>query len=187
MKQHIHKISFAALMAALVMAGSALRITLPVAIGTTTSFHLGNIMCALAGVLLGPAWGAGAAGIGSMLYDWTNPLYFSESWITLITKAVYGLVAGLIAWSGGKKGNSYARNQIGTVAAAIAYAILYLFKGFTYDGLLLGGLTPAAALAPVLLKIPATIFNAVLPMIFTPILARAIRAGLERSGLHPEV
>ena len=187
MKQHIRKTVFAALMAALVMAGSALRITLPVAIGSTTSFHLGNIMCALAGVLLGPAWGAGAAGIGSMLYDWTNPLYFSESWITLITKAVYGLVAGLIAWSGGKKGENYARNQLGTIAAAIAYAILYLFKGFAYDGLLLGGLTPAAALAPVLLKIPATIFNAALPIIFTPMLAKAIRSGLQRSGLNPEI
>ena len=33
-------------------------------------------------------------------------------------------------------------------------------------------------------KLPATIFNAVLPMIFTPILARAIRAGLDRSGIR---
>jgi len=186
MKQHIRKIAFSALMAALVMAGSALRITLPVAIGSTTSFHLGNIMCALAGVLLGPLWGAGAAGIGSMLYDWTNPLYFSESWITLLTKAVYGLVAGLIAWSGNKKGASYARNQIASIAAAIAYALLYLFKGFAYDGLLLGGLPAAAAFDIVILKIPATLFNAALPIIFTPILARAIRAGLNRSGLHPE-
>jgi uncharacterized membrane protein len=184
MKQHIRKIAFAALMAALVMAGSALRITLPVAIGSTTSFHLGNIMCALAGVLLGPVWGAGAAGIGSMLYDWTNPLYFSESWITLLTKAVYGLVAGLIAWSGGKKGASYARNQIASIAAALAYAFVYLFKNFAYNGLLLGGLTASAALDLAALKIPATIFNAVLPMIFTPILARAIRAGLDRSGIR---
>jgi len=185
MKQHIHKIAFAALMAALVMAVSALRITLPVAIGTSTSFHLGNVMCALAGVLLGPAWGAASAGIGSMLYDWTNPLFFSESWITLLTKAVYGLVAGLIAWSGGKKGTSYARNQIASIAAAISYALLYLFKGFAYDGLLLGGLTTAASFDLVLLKIPATIFNAALPIIFTPMLARAIHAGLNHSGLHP--
>lgn len=185
MKQHIHKTVFAALMAALVMAGSALRITLPVAIGTTTSFHLGNIMCALAGVLLGPVWGAGAAGIGSMLYDWTNPLFFPESWITLITKGIYGLVAGLIAWSGGRKGESYGRNQGAAVAAALVYAVLYLFKGFAYDGLLLGGLTPSAALVTVGLKLPATVFNAVLPIIFTPLLARAIQAGLKRSGLHP--
>ena len=110
--------------------------------------------------------------------------YFSESWITLLTKAVYGLVAGLIAWSGGKKGASYARNQIASIAAALAYAFVYLFKNFAYNGLLLGGLTLSASLDLAALKIPATIFNAVLPMIFTPILARAIRAGLDRSGIR---
>ena len=48
------KIVFTALMAALVVAGSALRVRLPLAIGSTTSFHLGNIFCALSGLLLGP-------------------------------------------------------------------------------------------------------------------------------------
>ena len=43
-----------ALLAALTVAGSALRVTLPIDIAGTTSFHLGNIMCALSGLLLGP-------------------------------------------------------------------------------------------------------------------------------------
>ena len=34
-----------ALLAALVTVGSALRITIPLDIAGTTSFHLGNIMC----------------------------------------------------------------------------------------------------------------------------------------------
>ena len=55
------KIVLTSLLAALVVVGSALRITLPVSIGSTTSFHLGNIMCALAGLLLGPWWVALAA------------------------------------------------------------------------------------------------------------------------------
>ena len=38
------KIVFAALMAALTVAGSALRVTLPLDIAGTTSFHLGNII-----------------------------------------------------------------------------------------------------------------------------------------------
>ena len=48
------KTVFLALMAALVAVGSALRITLPLDIAGTTSFHLGNIMCALSGLLFGP-------------------------------------------------------------------------------------------------------------------------------------
>ena len=71
------KIVLTSLLAALVVVGSALRITLPVSIGSTTSFHLGNIMCALAGLLLGPWWGALAAAMGSAIYDMLNPLYIS--------------------------------------------------------------------------------------------------------------
>ena len=48
------RLAFAALMAALTCAGSAIRITMPIQIADTTSIHLGNIMCALSGILLGP-------------------------------------------------------------------------------------------------------------------------------------
>ena len=72
------KIVFAALMAALTVAGSALRVTLPLDIAGTTSFHLGNIMCALSGILLGPWLGGLASGLGSAIYDIMNPLYISE-------------------------------------------------------------------------------------------------------------
>ena len=71
------KIVITALMAALTVAGSAIRVTLPIDIGGNTSFHLGNIMCALSGLLLGPWYGALAAGIGSMIYAFTNPLYIA--------------------------------------------------------------------------------------------------------------
>lgn len=185
MKEHTRRMVFAALMAALVMAGSALRITLPTDIAGTTSFHLGNIMCALAGILLGPAWGAGAAGIGSMLYDWTNPLYFSESWITLLTKALYGLVAGLAAWSGGKRGKSFPRNLTATVAGAAAYAAAYLFKSFFYTGILMHGLSADAAWLTVIAKLPATVFNAVIAIVCAPLLAKAIHSALDHSGLKP--
>ena len=179
MKQKTRKMVYAAMMAALVMAGSAIRITLPIDIAGTTSFHLGNIMCALAGILLGPAWGAGAAGIGSMLYDWTNPLYFSESWITLLTKAVYGLVAGLIARPDKRDEVSYRRMVVSSVGGAVSYAIIYLAKSFFYNGLLLNGLTPAAAGITLLGKMPATIFNAVVAIVCAPLLGKAIRGALK--------
>ena len=71
------RIAMTALMAALTIVGSAIRITIPVDIAGTTSFHLGNIMCALSGILLGPWLGGLAAGLGSFLYDMTNPMYVS--------------------------------------------------------------------------------------------------------------
>ena len=127
------KIVFTALMAALTTAGSALRITLPLEIAGTTSFHLGNILCALSGLLLGPWLGGLASGIGSMIYDMLNPLYISECWITFLFKGAYGLVAGLIAYSGRKEWN-YGKAVLSTVAGALTYAVLYLAKSFFYNG-----------------------------------------------------
>lgn len=179
------KIVIAALLAALTVAGSALRITLPLEIAGTTSFHLGNIMCALSGILLGPWLGGLAAGLGSAIYDMLNPLYISEAWITFLFKGAYGLVAGLIVWSG-KKQWGYGKATIATLAGAVTYAVLYLAKSYFYSGLLLKGLTPEAALLTVIGKLPATTFNAVVAIIFAPILAVAIRKALEKNRLTLE-
>lgn len=173
----ILKLTLAGLMAALVFVGSAQRITIPVDVGTT-SFHLGNIMCALAGMVLGPVWGGLSAAVGSMLYDFTNPLYISESWITFLTKGAYGLVVGLVAWGGNKPSLSYRRALLATSAGAAAYAALYLFKSFAWSGLLVKGLQPAVAAASLVPKLPATIFNAVIAIILAPMLALAIQKAL---------
>jgi len=176
------KIVFTALMAALTVAGSALRITIPVDIAGTTSFHLGNIMCALGGILLGPWYGALSAGLGSALYDMMNPLYISEAWITFLTKAAYGLAAGCIIRCG-KKPWTYARATIATVAGALTYAVLYLSKTCFYSGMLLKGLPLQAAALTVVTKLPATTFNAVVAIVFAPILAVSIRSALEKNRL----
>lgn len=179
------RIVMAALMAALTVAGSAMRITLPLDIAGTTSFHLGNIMCALSGILLGPWLGGLAAGLGSAIYDMMNPLYISECWITFLTKGAYGLVAGAVICIGSKNWG-YRRAAIATVLGALAYAALYLGKSYFYSGRLLKGLTHEAALLNVIAKLPATTFNAVVAVIFAPILAVAIRKALEKNHLTLE-
>ena len=185
------KIVITALMAALTVAGSAIRVTLPIDIGGNTSFHLGNIMCALSGLLLGPWYGALAAGIGSMIYDFTNPLYIAESWITLLTKGAYGLVAGLVfllasrylwkqtaaVWA------DYVRAALASAAGAVTYALLYLLKSYI-KGIVVSGLTHDAALVSLAAKLPATIFNGAVAIIFAPILIVAIRAALKKNHLE---
>lgn len=176
------KIVLTALLAALTFVGSWVRITLPLSIAGTTSFHLGNIFCALSGILLGPWFGGLAAGLGSAIYDMTNPLYLPEAWITFLFKGVYGLLPGLIAWSGKKKWGA-TKAFLGTAAGAVAYALLYLGKNFFYSDQLIKGLTTSAALAALIGRLPATIFNAVVAIIFAPILAVAIRKALEQNHL----
>ena len=157
---------------------------MPISVGGTTAFHLGNIFCALSGLLLGPWLGGLAAGLGSFLYDiMTN--YISECWITFLTKGAYGLVAGLVAWKAGKMNWNYLKATVATTAAAITYAALYLGKSYL-QGILVKGLTSDAALLAVIGKIPATVFNAVVAIIFAPILGLAILKGLKKSHLSLE-
>ena len=179
------KIVFVALMAALTAVGSALRITIPLDLGSgTTSFHLGNIMCALSGLLFGPWLGGLAAGLGSAIYDMTNPLYISECWITFLMKGAYGLVAGLVAYSG-KKEWGMGKATAATTAAAVTYAVLYMLKSFIKN-MVVKGLPAAGAFVALSGKVPATIFNAVVAIVLAPVLAIAIRKALKTNHLTLE-
>ena len=180
-KLSTRKIVFTALMAALVFVGSALRVRLPIAVGSTTSFHLGNIFCALSGLLLGPWRGGLAAGLGSAIFDMFDPIYISEAWLTFLMKAIYGLLPGLI-FRAGKKEGGYGKAVLGSAAGAVAYALAYLLKSYI-KGIYLKGWEPAAAAVDVVAKLPATVFNAVVAIIFAPILFLAIRKALQRNHL----
>ena len=191
MNKHIstRKLVFAALMAALTVAGSALRVKVPLDISGFSAFHLGNIMCALSGVLLGPWLGGFAAGLGSAIYDMLDPVYISECWLTFIMKGAYGVLAGLIAWYGKKpwtvdQKNSYLKALLGSIAGALTYAVLYLAKTYFYSGLLIKGLTPDAALLSVIAKLTPTAFNAGIAIVCAPLLAVAISKALEKSHLR---
>ena len=179
------KIVLTALFAALTVAGSAIRITVPLDIAGTTSFHLGNILCALSGMILGPWLGALAAGIGSAIFDMLNPLFISEAWITFLFKAAYGLIAGLVIRIG-KKDWGYGKAILASSAGAVVYAVLYLLKSYFYNGLLLSGLTADAAWLTIIAKLPATLFNAVIAVVAAPLLGVAIRSALKKSHLTLE-
>ena len=169
------------LLAALVCVGSGLRIKVPEAVGTS-AFHLGNILCALSGILLGPWLGGLAAGLGSAVYDMLDPMYISECWLTFLMKGAYGVVAGLIIRCG-KKDWNYGKATVAALCGALAYAVLYLTKTFFYSGMLMHGLTVEGAWVSVVSKLPATTFNAVVAIIGAPLLAVALRKALHKSRL----
>lgn len=177
------RLVLAGLLAALTAAGSALRIKVPLDIVGTSAFHLGNILCSLSGILLGPWLGGLAAGLGSALHDIVlDPTYISECWLTFLMKGAYGLVVGLIV--GSKHTNwGYGKALFATTMGAVTYALLYLAKSYFYSGLLLHGLTHEAAWLTLVGKIPATVFNAVVAIVAAPLLAIAIRKALSKSHL----
>ena len=146
----------------------------------TSSIHLGNIFCALSGVLLGPGLGGLAAGLGSAIYDMTNPLYISECWLTFLMKGAYALAAGLVFRHLHLK--EYLRDLIATTAGALTYAVLYLGKSYL-KAVVVSGLTADAALIAAGAKLPATIFNMAVTMVVAPVLAKAIRKALEQNHI----
>ena len=174
------RIAMAGLLAALTAVGSAIRITVPADLVGTSSIHLGNIFCALSGVLLGPGLGGLAAGLGSAIYDMTNPIYISECWLTFLMKGAYALAAGLVFKYLPLK--EYLRDLLATTAGALTYALLYLGKSFL-KAVVVSGLTADAALIATGAKLPATIFNMAVAMVVAPVLAKAIRRALQQNHI----
>lgn len=172
------------LLAAMTCVGSGLRIKVPEVVGTS-AFHLGNILCALSGVLLGPWLGGLAAGLGSAVYDMLDPMYISECWLTFLMKGAYSLIAGLVIRIG-KADWNYGKATVATVAGAVGYAALYLAKTFFYSGMLIHGLPVEGAWLSVVSKLPATTFNAVVAIIAAPLLAVTLRKALKKSRLSIE-
>ena len=181
----IVKICAVAMMAAIVFVGNYLRVKIPVSLGGTTSFTLANILCALAGLLLGPWWGGLAAGMGSAIYDMLDPEYIIEAPITFLTKGMYGLVAGLMLYYVFKNSREkYGSQAVATACAAAAYLLVYSVKNFFFNAMFLEGLTePIQCWIVVASKLPASVFNGVVAVVFAPILGVALMKAMRAAHL----
>ena len=174
----------AAMMTAIVFVGNFLRVTMPVPLGGVTSFTLANILCALAGILLGPWYGFLAAGLGSFFYDLTG-VYASEAPITLLTKGMYGLVAGLVLYYIFKDAKEkYGPQLAATFCAAVGYMVVYCVKNYFYNAAIQGLTEPVQRWALVVSKVPATVTNGVIAMIFAPILGVALMKALRAAHME---
>lgn len=129
-KKAIYRITLTAVFAALVFVSSMLSVPIPVAIGDVTRIHLGNIFCLLSGFVLGPLAGGLAAGLGSALYDLTNPAYIASAPFTFAFKFLLAAVCGWVAYAGGSRAERHGQNILAGVAGSAAYMVLYLGKSF---------------------------------------------------------
>lgn len=182
-KRKIVKLCVVAVMAVLVMAASRLQIKVPALLGVNR-FHLGNTVCAMSGILLGPWWGGLAAGLGSALFDIVmDPTFITDAPITFVTKGLYGVVSGLVFFKVFRRRSNYVTEVVATLCGAVTYIVLYLAKKFFLDALLLAGMDTAGAWLVVIEKIPSSLFNAIVAVIFAPILSVAVSKALKRAHL----
>ena len=164
-------------LAALVFAASSMSIPIPTAVDNTR-LHLGNVMCLLSGFLVGPVPGGLAAGIGSLFFDLTNPLYIKDAPFTFLFKFLMAFVCGKIAYAGNAQGLHVRRNLGAGTAGAFTYVALYLSKNFIMN-LFFSRLAMEVALMNLAQKAAVSGTNAVIAVAASVPLATAIRKGLD--------
>ena len=172
------KLVFIAMLAALVYVVTLFRFPL-----LGTKVHLANAVCLLSGLLMGPAAGGVAAGLGSALYDLMAGGYdFIQCMITFVSKFAMAWVCAKIAFSHGAEARFHGRNIAACIIGALTYVALYMLKTFVYQ-MFVYGYPMETVLLTMGSKLPASLINAVAAMVAAPILYTALSLALSRAGL----
>ena len=186
------KIILAALMAALCYIGfSYFRIDIPV--GTEkTAFHLGNVFCVLAALLIGGFWGGMSGAIGMTIADLTTG-YVTSAPKTFILKLCIGLIAGFVAHKVFHINNDEKRKlplpvvtTLSCIAGMAFNVVADPVVGYFYKTYVLG---VPQEVASIWAKMGAvtTLVNAIVAVIVATIFYLALRPALKRSNLLPTV
>jgi len=162
----VRRLAVTGLLSALVFVFSWIQIP----IGEVARIHLGNVFCALSGLLFGPLTGGLASGFGS-------------SWITFITKFFIGFLAGLIAHRSGNI--SLGRDVLGASVGSVTYVALYLLKSFIMK-FYIEGQALGAVQTQLVTKGVTSLINAVLAVVVSVLLAKAVRPALRKAGILSE-
>lgn len=134
-----------------------------------TRFHLGNVFCLLAGILMGPGFGGLAAGLGSALFDLFDPVYFTSAPITFVTKFALAFVAGAI-YKKRRELVDKKRLAFAAILGQLTYVFLYLLKTYITNKFVMG-FTNEAVMAELIPKAGVSLFNALISVIIAFILA----------------
>lgn len=184
-KISLYDIIVTALMAAIVfVVTSFLSIKIPTPAGQTM-IKLANAFMLLAGMLFGGWRGGLAAGLGSMFYDFTDPNYVAEAWLTFLRFFLMGAICGGIAWAGGAQGRKPARNLVAGVIASVFSTVFYIVKGIVV--LLLGGSAFLPALIAQSTKIVSSSINIVIAVVVSMALAPTLRRALDSAQIYDKL
>lgn len=143
-----------------------------------TMLKTGNILCLLAGLLFGSWRGGLAAGLGSAIYDLTDPAFISSAPFTLIRFFVMGWLCGRIAEKGKP---SAVRTWTAAAAGGVVSTLLYLAKSVI--GLVLLGSSFSAALAACSVKMITSVVNMVMAIVASSLLAPLFQKALRSAGI----
>lgn len=181
------RLAMAGLMAALCYVGFAFfKIDIPV--GTEkTAFHLGNVFCVLAALLMGGYLGGLAGAVGMTIGDLTTA-YVTSAPKTFLLKLLIGLIAGLVAHKIFKLNEAHSKKYVVgvTILSSICGMAFNVVAdptvGYFYKIYVLG---IPQEIASVFAKMTAltTSVNAVVAVIASTVFYLALRPALKKTGL----
>lgn len=187
----VHTLTMAAMFAALCYVGFAFfQIKIPVG-DSSTSFHLGNVFCVLAALMIGGMWGGLAGAVGMTIGDLLDPVYITSAPKTFLLKLGIGLITGLVAHKAFQLSHDKARKVPLPVAVVLSCSAGMAFNivadplvGYFYKMYIMG--VPQDA-ATILAKMSAvtTSVNAVIAVFAATVFYLALRPVLKRSNRLP--
>ena len=144
-----------------------------------TMLKTGNAVCLLGAMLFGKTKGGLAAGIGSAMFDLTQPAFVAGAPFTFAFFFAMSWVCGAVSKIGGNDGTKTKQNLIGAICGALTYLILHLGKSFIT--LVLEGSDVSAALAACSTKLITSGVNAIFAVIVSVLLAPVCKKALNRA------
>ena len=187
----VRTLTMAAMFAALCYVGFAFfQIKIPVG-DSSTSFHLGNVFCVLAALLIGGMWGGLAGAVGMTIGDLLDPVYITSAPKTFLLKLGIGLITGLVAHRIFQLSREKERKVPLAVATVLSCSAGMAFNivadplvGYFYKMYIMG--VPQDA-ATILAKMSAvtTSVNAVIAVIAATVFYLALRPVLKRGNRLP--
>ena len=190
-KADVKKLAQAGLLAALCYIGFAFfKIDIPVG-PEKTAFHLGNVFCVLAALLLGGYWGGLAGAIGMTIADLTTA-YVTSAPKTFLLKLCIGLIVGLVAhkiFHLSKEPSVKYVTGVTILASACGMAFNVVadpLVGYFYKMYLLG---VPQDISKALAKISTvtTGVNAIVAVICASVFYLALRPALKKAGLFHDI
>ncbi|ERI96653.1 MULTISPECIES: ECF transporter S component [Eubacteriales] len=175
-KSSIYTVTLVGLMGAMCFVATFLHIDIPTPLGKTM-IHLGNVMCLLSGMILGPLKGGLSAGLGSAVYDLFDPAYIAESPITFLMKFAMGATCGAIAKRGGKGSRA-----AGAVVGAGLYVVLYTVKNILMGTLLQGKMLDSVLVAAGTKALTSGV-NAIIAVVVSLLLYSLLEPILKKAGI----
>lgn len=156
-----------------------LSIRIPTPTGTTM-IKVANIFCLMSGLLFGGVRGGLAAGIGSFLFDLTDPLFIASAPFTLVFFFLMAFVCGSISHGGGRAGRNMKVNFLAAASGAVLYYLLIISKNIIE--LMLAGSVFSAALIANVPRLATSGINAAIAIVVSVPLQVVIRKALIKTG-----